>query len=102
MIGMTRRVTRLEKASSEAAEGFRSEGTVEVVLEMPRAPSGLRILGCFPRVNPGLCSPDPSGQRPDSTYPKIGKCPNASPGTSSLATIIPSLPGENTFSPPML
>jgi hypothetical protein len=45
--------------------------------EAPRSHSGDErrplILGCLPRVNPGLSSPDPSGQKRDSIYPRVGK-----------------------------
>src|ERR1700691_5920690 len=58
--------------------------------------SGPPAINPKPRVNPGLSSPGPSGQRHDFSYIRaFGKCPNSSPGTSCLATIVLSLRDKN-------
>jgi hypothetical protein len=66
----------------EALKGRPLTRRQEPPLEMPRPLQGFSyLLGCFLRVNPGLSSPGPSGQRLDSIHPGFGKCPNSSPGT---------------------
>jgi hypothetical protein len=55
------------------------------------APSGPHAINPKPRVNPGLSSPGPSGQRHDFSYIRaFGKYPNSSPRhfVPGLATIV--------------
>ena len=55
----------------EALKGHlltRRRGTTSGSVE---APSGLLMLGCLPSINLGLSSPGLSGQRPDSTNPRV-------------------------------